>query len=257
CSTDRTTRVWDATTGEELLKLGGLGMVSATFHPDGRRLLTANSWSRSTDTDFSLRLWDATSGRELRTFVGNVVEPTGLGFTPAGRRIVSCAWDATVRVWETDTGRLLRTLGEERQGRDAPPTSDGSAGALWLTVHPDGRHVACCYQPTDVVKVWDIETGQVLWTSPGVGGYNALSYSPDGRFLAVSQPASPPSTEVLDARSGRLVTSVAGMTPVFLGNGRRVVTTLTNSVKVWDTSDGRLLLALRGPGETYLYKGAS
>src|SRR5262249_50051648 len=55
CPADRTARIWDAITGEELLTLRSPdgAMVSAAFHPDGRRLLTANQ-------GWSVRLWDTT-----------------------------------------------------------------------------------------------------------------------------------------------------------------------------------------------------
>src|SRR5262249_50819925 len=124
-------------------------------------------------------------------------------------------------------------------------------------VHPGGRQVACCYQPANTVKVWDTETGRVLWTTPGIGGFNQVAYSPDGRFLAVSRPNVPTSTEVLDTTSGRVVSSVLGTSPVFLGDGRRIATRSPNGVKVWDTADGQLLVSLSAPGESYSYLGTS
>jgi WD40 repeat protein len=253
-STDRTARVWDTTTGEELLKIDALDVVCVAFHPDGRRLLTANGGG-----DQSLKLWDTITGRELRTFRGQLGQPNATFFSPDGRRIISAAWDATIRVWETDTGRLLRTLGEERSGSNPNPNSEGITGAIWLAVHPEGRHVACSYQPNDTVNVWDLETGQVLWTTPGSGAYNQVSYSPDGRFLAVNRLGSSPmgTTVILDAASGRVVTSVPGASPRFLGDSGRIVTSVGSSVNVWDTADGRLLVALRAPGESYGYLGTS
>src|SRR5262249_37273695 len=138
CATDNTARFWDATTGEELLTIRSQGspqfldvvgpMTSAAFHPDGRRLLTAQEGASY------IRLWDTATGRELGSFYGYVGEPNAVRFSPDGRRIISCAWDATVRIWETDTGRLLRTLGEARRGPS--PTSEGIMGALWVAVHP-------------------------------------------------------------------------------------------------------------------------
>jgi WD40 repeat protein len=253
CGPDRTARVWDATTGEELLTFGNPGgpMTSVAFHPDGRRLLTTGQPSSI------IRLWDATTGRELRTFHGHVGPMNCVRFTPDGRRILSCSWDATLRIWKTDTGRLLRTLGPERRGAEGP-TPEGIIAALWLTVHPDGRRVACCYQPTDTVKIWDVETGQVLWTTPGLAGYNQISYNADGRFLAVNRfVAGPVTAAILDATSGRVVTSVPGMFPTFLGEGSRIVTALSRSAKVWDPSDGQLLVALSAPGEHYGIIGTS
>jgi WD40 repeat protein/tetratricopeptide (TPR) repeat protein len=245
-------RIWDATTGEELFTIRSRGgpMTSVAFHPDGRRLLVVN------ENPSTIRLWDTTTDQELRTFRGLVGNPTGVRFSPDGRRVIAASWDATVRIWDTDTGRLLRTLGQERRG--PAPNSEGIMGALWVAVHPDGRHVAANYNPVNRVKVWDLETGEVLWTTPGAWGFNQLSYSSDGRFLAVTQPGVFSSTSVLDATRGRVVTSVTGVAPKFLGDSRRVFTASGDSVKVWDTADGQLLVSLRTPGEVYRpYSGTS
>jgi len=60
---DRTARIWDISSGRELLTLQGHfnEVASVRFSPDGNRIVTA-SW------DQTAKLWDAASGRELMTF---------------------------------------------------------------------------------------------------------------------------------------------------------------------------------------------
>src|SRR5205085_846958 len=59
-SYDRTVRVWDASTGKELLKLEGHGasVDAGAFTPDGKRILTSSK-------DRTGRLWDAATRKGL------------------------------------------------------------------------------------------------------------------------------------------------------------------------------------------------
>jgi eukaryotic-like serine/threonine-protein kinase len=61
-SADRTAKLWDAATGQELFTLKGHGGIvsSVAFSPDGKRLAT---WS----LDHTARLWDTATGQELLT----------------------------------------------------------------------------------------------------------------------------------------------------------------------------------------------
>jgi WD40 repeat protein len=65
-SADDTARVWDATSGQELLVLRGHSSLVAAvaFSPDGTRLATA-SW------DKTAKVWDASNGQELMTLRGH------------------------------------------------------------------------------------------------------------------------------------------------------------------------------------------
>ena len=71
-SADGTAKIWDATTGKELLSVQGSLMVQvqngfvwyATFSPDGKLLATAGG-------DGIARIWDATTGEELLTLSGH------------------------------------------------------------------------------------------------------------------------------------------------------------------------------------------
>ena len=59
-------KVWDATSGQEMLTLKGHtdGVTSVAFSPDGKRLASA-SW------DQTVKVWDATSGQETLTLKGH------------------------------------------------------------------------------------------------------------------------------------------------------------------------------------------
>jgi WD40 repeat protein/serine/threonine protein kinase len=89
-------RLWDPTTGREVLALkGSRGPVWAVaFSPDGRRLLTVAFGQ-------AVRLWDAATGQPLV-----VLETEGgfrsAAFTGDGRRIVTLSGAGGVRTWPSD-----------------------------------------------------------------------------------------------------------------------------------------------------------
>jgi membrane-associated protease RseP (regulator of RpoE activity) len=61
-SSDRTVRVWDAATGQEIRRLDNTGEVnSVAFFPDGDAFVTAGS-------DNIIRLWDTISGQKITRF---------------------------------------------------------------------------------------------------------------------------------------------------------------------------------------------
>jgi WD40 repeat protein len=91
CS-DKTTRIWDAASGQELLEVRHDEKVMAVaFSPDGTRLATGSS-------DRSARVWDTASGRQLLE-VRHGKWVTSVAFSPDGTRLATGSYDKTVRIW--------------------------------------------------------------------------------------------------------------------------------------------------------------
>src|SRR5262249_23699625 len=105
-STDRTARIWDARTGQELLALRGhTGEVwSVAFSPDGTRLATASR-------DRTARLWDARAGQELLALRG--ATRTGSLPWPSAR---------TARAWPPPRRTRRPGCGRRGQGRSCWPS---------------------------------------------------------------------------------------------------------------------------------------
>src|SRR5262245_52463308 len=102
---DRTARVWDANTGNELLQLKGhTGSVFAvSVTPDGKSIVTGSD-------DRTARVWDATMGAELMRLSGHTGPIWDVAATPDGTRIVTASADSTARIWDIASGAQLVQL---------------------------------------------------------------------------------------------------------------------------------------------------
>jgi WD40 repeat protein len=103
-SWDRTMRVWDGRTFEELGLCEHEDEVnSVTFSPDGSLIASGSK-------DCTVRIWNALSLKEIIRLVGHTSNVTSVGFFPDGTRIASASWDGTVRMWDARTYEPLPGL---------------------------------------------------------------------------------------------------------------------------------------------------
>ena len=144
-------------------------IYSATFSPDGRRIVSASR-------DKTVRIWNAATGECIRTLEGHTWYVNSASFSPDGHRIVSASEDNTVRIWDAATGECIRTLeGHTDWGRSA-------------SFSPDGRRIVSASWD-DTVRIWDAATGDCIRTLEGhTDDVSSASFSPDGsRIVSASR----------------------------------------------------------------------
>ncbi|KAG0046580.1 hypothetical protein BGZ90_008149, partial [Linnemannia elongata] len=162
-------RVWDCTSGEELLVMnGGTDTISSLeYSPCGNRITSACS-------DNTVRLWNSETGVCMVVLEKHTDKVLSVKFTPDGRQLVSGSWDETIRFWDSETGEpgnILKPL----------------LGWIYsLACSPKGRWIASGHYGGDV-WLWDMVSGS---RGPVLQGHTDLvtgiAFSPNDELIASS-----------------------------------------------------------------------
>ncbi len=233
-SWDKTLKVWNAHTGQELLTLiGHTDRVNGcAYSPDGKRIVSAS-------IDHTLKVWDSQSGQELFSLLGHTDKVTSCAYSPDGQQIVSTSDDDTIRVWNAQTGQMLFALKKEH--------TDWGNGC---TYSPDGERIVSTFD-NRTLKVWDAHTGQELLTLIGhTKRVNGCAYSPDGKRIVSA--SDDESIKVWDARNGQILLNLTEHTErvwdcAYSPDGQQIATaSLDGTLKIWDAYTGQELFTLVG-----------
>jgi len=95
CSSDKTIRLWDAQTHEQLAVIPlGSSVYSVAFSPDGTRLAAGCA-------DNTVRLINVSRRQQVAELRGHTDYVHAVAWSPDGTRLVSGSGDFTVRVWDS------------------------------------------------------------------------------------------------------------------------------------------------------------
>ena len=238
-SNDRTARLWDAATGQEILALKGhtLWITSVAFSPDGKRIVTgAGDYSQPGKMQGEAKVWDAATGQELLSLRGHADCVWAVRFSPDGQHIVTASDDQTARVWDAATGQEIFTF-------------RGHAGGVRsVAFSPDGQRIITG-SVDETAKVWDAATGQELLVLKNISVVWSVAFSPNGQRIATGNADN--TAKVWDAVTGEellvlkhasVVSSVA-----FSPDGKRILTgSWDRTAKVWDIATGEEIFVLKG-----------
>ena len=212
-SKDKTVRLWDTFTNDELVTLRKhTGRINAlAFSPDGKMLASGSA-------DKTVQLWDTATGAHLATFDEHIKGIAALTFSTDGRTLASGSMDGTIRFWNTTTKMLL---------------------PIRLTAHTEWVKAVSFFEDSStlasvdfngVITLWDLKTSQKTGVQTIVPPDFLLTsaFSPDGTKLISS-----------GAESAAFLNGVYG----------RVVTTREpdHLLRLTDVTTGRELITLTKP----------
>ena len=264
---DRTVKVWDVKTGENIRIFAGHDDVvhSVDFSPDGSQVLSASS-------DESAVLWNLV-GNERCTFRGHYRALNAAAFSSDGKRIVTASDDQTIRIVNASTHSSL--VHKAHQGTvwvidDSPDgslvASAGEDGFVVLTdaatgipvdsklAHPeavltlaflhDGSLATGCADGK--LRIWDLETHTVKHTVVAHGDYIwDVSVAPDG--LSIVTAGEEHVAKQWNTSTWKLMQEFAGHesgmgSARFSPDGTKLLTAGDDeTVRLWDVKSGNQL----------------
>jgi uncharacterized repeat protein (TIGR01451 family) len=143
---DRTARIWNISTGQELhqFTLNGESIRSVAFSHDGTQLVAAGD-------DWIARTWDVDTGETIRTYIGHTDQILAAAFSPDDTRLITGSADGSIKLWDTTTSNILRSF-------EFPYEQFGTCTSCYPQVcdvaySPDGTKIAGAYQ--GVALLWD------------------------------------------------------------------------------------------------------
>lgn len=166
-------------------------IASVTFSPDGRYILSGSSGEYYDDVNENeidnIRLWDIGKCNETRSFKGFRGAITTVAFSRDGRYAISGGGELldesddetgntarrTIIVWDVVTGTELRRF----EVYDEVNIFD-------FIFSPDARYVLSWGSDENVIRIWDLESGNEIKLLEGYkGSITSAIYTPDGGYI--------------------------------------------------------------------------
>ncbi|KAF2147936.1 WD40 repeat-like protein [Myriangium duriaei CBS 260.36] len=225
-SRDRTLRLWNPWTGQEIGKLNtdaDCEAVTSIAYCASSNMVVSASGSKS------IRLWNAGTGETIRVLHGKGEAIHSLAVSRDGQSVASVATDSTILVWNVSGGEIMTRLKDEGL-------------CVNVAFSPNGKELASV-SAFERIRRWNVATGAMVRSRQDKieSIYPRLAISPDGTQIALATNLH--TVQLLDAQSGSMLRSLsceAGINSVIFSPDEEMVATATNDglIQLWSAQTG-------------------
>jgi WD40 repeat protein len=286
--TGKNIKVFDATTGKELLTLGGQHGHSARVNriavrSDGEHLASVSD-------DGTVRVWNSKTGELLDTLDRAKTESEtrpalrAVAFDSTGKLLAAGGDDETVTIWDIAhrksvfeltghtgnvaavayslDGKVLASASRDRTVRlwDAGKgkllqTLTGHTAPISAVAFGPASNLVASAGEDHTVRLWDVATGRELRRLEHASPVNDIGFARNGNLASVSGDyLRPGEMRVWDSSTGQLIRTYRWPTQevtgvAFSANGKRLISADSQSVIVWDATNDLESRSLRGHKE--------
>ena len=249
-------------------------IYKASYSPDGKRIVTASG-------DSTLKIWDARTAKTLITKKQSDAV-TSLLFSADSKYILISTENNSAKILNGITGGLISTLdgfepdsvnAENSFSYSIPESLISTDGKLVLQLSNSGSRKdednlyenyctgineslgESLISYYDKIKVWDIQSGKLLYTLDSLVEYNTnynfvSPFNPDGKkIITISKDHK---VQLRDAATGKILFLLAGHKGIinaarFSRDGKTITTaSMDSTAKTWDTKTGKLIFTFSG-----------
>ena len=233
-SDDRTIKLWNVTTKQEIRTFNGHSsfIYAIAISPDGQTIASGSA-------DKTIKLWNLNTGQEISTLTGHSGSVASVAFSPDGKLLASSSLDKTIKLWNLQTNKEIRTL------------TGHSNSVASVVFSPDGKTLASGSNDK-TIKLWNLANGKEIGTLTGHSDLvSSIAFSADGQQLASGSKDKTIKLWNLETKKeirtltghDDKVTSIAyirSSDSVTLASGSN-----DNTIKLWDTATGGQIRTLK------------
>ncbi len=169
-----TSIVFDLPSRKIVGKLPGrpYGWNACCFSKDGKRILTLQGQDKAIVT--------TSAGKSLGSFQLKTGQIMGMSLSADGKLAATAGDDDIAHIWDTQTGNEIQTIKSKHQDFGTMLFSPDSKRLLSIA---DSVLFTAVGPENNVIDLWNLETGKLIWTAQQPDRINAIAFSPDSKWI--------------------------------------------------------------------------